>query len=103
MIVEIVFFDLPRGTTRADALALYRKSAANWVGNPDLIEKYYFFDETNGRGGGVYIWPNRAAAAHWHDESYRDMVQSLYGAPPTIQILDALIRVEPTAKRIEEL
>jgi hypothetical protein len=31
------------------------------------------------------------------------MVQSLYGAPPRIQILDALIRVDPKGGRIDEL
>jgi hypothetical protein len=43
MITELVFFDLPKGTTRTQALELYRKSAEPWLRNPDLIEKYYFF------------------------------------------------------------
>ncbi|WP_019938537.1 hypothetical protein [Bordetella sp. FB-8] len=45
MITEIVFFDLPQGTDRDAITALYRQSAQVWRTNPDLIEKYYFFDE----------------------------------------------------------
>ncbi len=103
MIVEIVFFNLPAGTTRAAALALYRKSAGNWVENPDLVEKYYFFDEAEGLGGGVYVWPDRQAARRWHGADYEAMVAEVYGAAPNIQILDALIRVDPLARRIEEV
>ncbi|MGO9772650.1 MAG: hypothetical protein ACLPSW_24480 [Roseiarcus sp.] len=103
MVTEIVFFALPKGTTRADALALYRRTADKWLANPDLVEKYYFFDEERSLGGGVYVWRTREAARRWHGEEYQRMVQSLYGAPPRMQILDALIHVDPIAGRIEEL
>jgi hypothetical protein len=103
MITEIVFFDLPKGARRADALALYRKSAVNWLANPDLVEKYYFFDEERNLGGGVYIWRSHEAAQRWHGEDYQRMAQSLYGASPRMERLDALIHVDPVAGRITEL
>jgi len=103
MVTEIVFFDLPRGTNRAEALALYRQSAGQWVNNPDLFEKYYFFDEERCLGGGVYVWRTREAAKRWHGDAYRAMVEKRYGTPPRIEILEALVRVDPTAKRVEEL
>lgn len=78
MIVEIVHFDLPLGTDRAKALELFASSAAKWVTNKDLVEKYYFFSETDCRGGGVYIWTSREAAQKWHGEEYRDMVRRTY-------------------------
>ena len=91
-------------TTRADALAMYRKTAADrWVSNPDLIEKYYFFDEETHLGGGVYIWPTREAAQRWHGKDYVAMVEATYGAPPRFQILDAVIRVVPARGEITEL
>ena len=49
MIAEIVTFDLPPGTDRAATLALYRQSAAKWTANPDLIEKFYFFEAGRSR------------------------------------------------------
>jgi hypothetical protein len=102
MIVEIVFIELPAGTKRADALALYRKSAGGWLANRELIEKYYFFDEERHLGGGMYVWPNREAALRAHGEEYVRWVQSVYGAPPRMQILDALLHVDPVGGRTQE-
>jgi hypothetical protein len=103
MIVEIVTFDLPPGTGRAEAMALYRQSAGKWLMNSDLVGKYYFLDEGRSVGGGVYLWHSRADAAHWHGEAYRNMVATLYGSAPRIEIFDAMIRVDPVAGVIAEL
>ena len=103
MIVEIVFIDLRPGTDRQAALALYRQTAEGWLANPDLIEKYYFFDEARSLGGGVYLWPTREAAERWHGEDYRRMVRSRYGSEPRIQRLDALIHVHPGTSSLTEL
>ena len=103
MITEIVFFDLPSGTTRDTAMALYRKTSDKWVSNPGLIEKYYFFDDEKNLGGGVYIWPDREAASRWHGAEYEALVERIYGTRPRIQILDALIHVDPRTGCIEEL
>lgn len=97
MIVELVLFDLPAGATRATAMALYEKTAARWTENPDLIEKYYYFDPETGEGGGVYVWPDRAAAERWHGPDYRKMIADTYGASPRIRLLDALMHVAPGA------
>ena len=53
MITEIVYFDLPQGSSREEVLEKYRTTAGAWSKNIDLIEKYYFFDADNSRGGGV--------------------------------------------------
>jgi hypothetical protein len=103
MIVEIVHFDLPSGTDRTKAQELYRGSAAGWVTNKDLIEKYYFYNEADCRGGGVYIWTSREAAQGWHGEEYRDMVRRTYGSVPSIEVLDALLHVDPAAGEVRAL
>jgi len=103
MIAEIVFIDLPKGTTREQALALYRETGEAWRGNPDLIEKYYFFDEVSSTGGGFYIWRDRNAAARWHGDDYKQKVLSHYGAPPRIVTLDALLYVDPPRGVLQEL
>ncbi len=103
MITELVFIDLPRGTARADALSMYRRTAEAWRANTDLVEKYYFFDEAHSVGGGVYIWPSRDEAAKWHGEDYRQKVLSIYGSLPRIQIFDALIHVDPRRGLLQEL
>ncbi len=93
MIIEIVLFDLPSGATRESALALYEKTAQKWASNPDLVEKYYYFDSTTGEGGGVYVWPDWAAAERWHGPEYRAMIAEIYGSEPRIRIFDALMHV----------
>ena len=56
MITEIVYFDMTNGTTREKALKLYRTNTPAWSKNSDLIQKFYFYDQNNNRGGGgVYI------------------------------------------------
>jgi len=103
MVIEIVLFDLPKGTPRAEAMSLYHQSARQWIANPDLVQKYYFFDEERSLGGGVYVWRDRAAAERWHGEDYRHMVMARYGAPPRIQILDAMLHVDPAAGRVTQI
>jgi hypothetical protein len=53
MITETVYIDLPKGITREKALDKYRQSAPAWSTNEDLMQKYYFFDESRNLGGGV--------------------------------------------------
>jgi hypothetical protein len=103
MITALSFINLPKGTTRIQALEMYRQTASTWLANPDLVQKYYFFDEAQSIGGGIYVWPNRAAAEKWLGQAYKEMVLSIYGSPPRIQFLDALIHVEPRRGQIEEL
>lgn len=103
MIVEIVSFDLPPQTSREAAIALYNKTAPNWLANPDLVEKYYFFDAGRSLGGGVYVWRSRAAAERWHGEDYRRMIRSLYGSDPRIDVREALIHVDPRSATVTQL
>ena len=103
MITEIVFFDLPKGITRADVTKLYETTAPKWAVNEDLYEKYYFFDEEKSLGGGIYVWKSREAAARWHGSEYYRMIEDLYGSSPRIQILDAIIRVDSLAGTVHHL
>lgn len=96
MITELVFFQFPDGTGRDEVLEKYRKTADSWLDNPDLIQKYYFFDAETQTGGGVYIWRSRQDAARWHGDEYKARVTALYGVAPRIQIFDALLYVNPS-------
>ena len=102
MITEIVSFELPAGTTRQQALEKYRETAPVWAANPDLLRKTYFFDAEACRGGGVYVWKDRAAAARWHDEAFRARIREHYGCEPSFQILDAVVEVDNVAGEIRE-
>lgn len=100
MIVAIVRFDLPPGTTRDEALALYDQSAPGWLDNPDLVEKTYLFDAQRCEGGGVYVWRSRAAIERWHGPDYVRMVTARYGAAPRIETFEAVLHLDPTRRRV---
>jgi hypothetical protein len=93
MIIETTLIKLRKGVDRNDVMALYEKTAASWAVNPDLIEKYCYFDPTTGEGGGVYFLPDRDGAKKWHGADYRRMVADIYGCKPRIRIFDALMHV----------
>ena len=71
MITELVFLELRKGITREEVMSLYRQTAPAWAKNPDLLSKYYFFNEEQSLGGGVYVWTSKEAALRWHGEEYR--------------------------------
>lgn len=50
----------------------------------------------------MYVWPTREAALRAHGEEYVRWVKSVYGAPPRMQILDALLHVDPPGGRTRE-
>jgi hypothetical protein len=86
MISEIVTFKLRAGMTRAELVALYRRTAPVWRSNPDCIRKCYLFDADNHLGGGAYLWKNLAAAKRAHGEDWRRMINDLYGSEGQISI-----------------
>jgi hypothetical protein len=95
MITEFIFFQFAAGADREQVLGNYRKTADSWLENPDLVQKYYFFDAETGAGGGVSIWHSREDAFRWHGDEYMARVTALYGVAPRIQIFDALLYVNP--------
>ena len=102
MVTELVFFPLPRGTTREELLAKYRQTAPAWSQNEDLVQKFYFFDAVNGRGGGVYVWKSKDAAHRWHGDEYRARIRALYGAAPELTCFDTLRVVDNVRELLSE-
>jgi len=86
MISEIVTFKLRLGMTRAEVVALYRRTAPLWRANPDCIRKCYLYDAANHLGGGAYLWKSLAAAKRAHGEAWRRMIDDLYGSDGQITI-----------------
>jgi hypothetical protein len=103
MIIAVVAFELPPGSQRADAIALYQGSAPAWAGNPDLLEKHYFFDADTGRGGGVYHWRSRDAARRWLGDDYVRMIRERYRTVPRIEMFEAVLHVDTATRKIAEV
>ena len=84
MISEIITYKLRPGMTRAEVVAMYRKTSSIWRSNPDCIRKCYLYDAENHLGGGAYLWKNIAAAKRAHGEEWRRMINDLYGSEDQI-------------------
>ena len=86
MISEVITFKPRPGMTRAEVVAMYRKTSSIWRANPDCIRKCYLYDAENHLGGGAYLWKNLAAAKRAHGEEWRRMINDLYGSKDQITI-----------------
>jgi hypothetical protein len=93
MITVIVTFQMPPGTTRDDAAAIFRSTAPRYRDMPGLVRKYYLFGE-DGRAGGVYLWRDRAAAELAYGPEWRRLVAEKYGVPPTLAWFDTPVIVD---------
>jgi len=102
MIIEIVLFKLPVGTTREQYIARARESAPTWGANPDLIRKNYLFDAERGLGGGAYTWKSVADAQKWHGDAFKKRIKELYGSEPTFAYYDTPILVDNQAHALVE-
>ncbi|MGR3634694.1 MAG: hypothetical protein ACU0BK_02075 [Shimia sp.] len=100
MITEIVSFDLPADMPRDTVLALFQKTVARWQNYPDLIRKQYLYDPDTNRGGGIYLWTNRAAAKAAHNSAWCDMAETLYGSRPTFTYFETPLVVDNRAGEI---
>lgn len=93
MIVAIVTFPLPAGTTLDSARQAFEASVPNYEGVPGLIRKYYLYD-AEPRGGGVYLWESREAAERLYSEAWKAKIVEKYGAAPTIDYFEAPVIVD---------
>jgi len=92
MIVAIVRFPLPAGTSLADAAALYEQSAPKYRGLPGLLRKHYIFGD--GFGGGVYCWESREAAEALYTPEWEAFITERYGSAPDIMWFDSPVTVD---------
>jgi len=102
MITEIVLFELPKGMSPEQVFAALRQSAPVWRANTELMRKNYLYDRSNGRAGGVYLWPSIDAAQRAHNQSWCEMIQTRFGSAPTFEYFETPIVVDNELGRIVE-
>lgn len=100
MITEIVLFDLPKGTTREQAIATFRESAPKWQEPAELVRKYYLFDGF--QAGGVYLWKSKDAARKWHGDAFRQRIRAVFGSEPTFTYYETPVIVDNVTREIAE-
>ncbi len=97
MITTLVQFALPSPITLAEATRRFESSAPKYQNLAGLIRKYYIRSEDGRVAGGIYLWETRAAAERVFSGEWRERVEKLYGAAPTIAWFDTPVVVDNLA------
>jgi hypothetical protein len=102
MFTEFVLFDLPPGIGREQVVQGMREIAPRWRDHPGLIRKTFVFDPGAGQAGACYLWADRAAGEHAHDEAWRARIRQAYGSEPRIRWFETPLVVDNALGRIVE-
>jgi hypothetical protein len=97
MITTLVQFALPAPLSLAEATKRFESSAPKYRNLKGLVRKYYLRSEDGRSAGGVYLWESRAAAEAVYNGEWRERVEKLYGAKPTILWFDTPVIVDNRA------
>ena len=100
MITALVQFDLPFGTTVAEASELFKQSAPEYRAMPGLVRKYCMFGE-HGHVIAVCLWEDRDAAERSFDQEWRTRFAQRYGIEPTITFYATPVIVDNALGLIE--
>jgi len=94
MITTLVQFALPSPITVEEAARRFESSAPKYRNVAGLIRKYYIRSEDGRIAGGIYLWESRRAAERVYNGEWRERVEQLYGASPTITWFDSPVIVD---------
>ncbi len=97
MITALVQFQLPSPISLDEATRRFESSAPKYQNLAGLIRKYYIRSEDGRVAGGIYLWATRADAERVYDGEWRERVEKLYGAKPTVTWFDSPVIVDNQA------
>ena len=97
MITTIVQFQLPSPISLPEAAKRFESSAPKYQNLAGLIRKYYIRSEDGRVAGGIYLWETRADAERVYNGEWRERVEKLYGAKPTVTWFDSPVVVDNQA------
>ncbi len=96
MIVGIVRFPLPPGTTAEQAKGLFEASVPQFKDRPGLLQKHYLYGKgVDGGlgGGGVYLWKDKASAEACYDAGFRAQLKQITGQEPKIELFESDVSI----------
>jgi hypothetical protein len=98
MIVAMVTFDVPKGTTLVAAREQFVKAAPRFKNVPGLIRKYFTFGE-GPTAGGCYLWTSMEAAEKMYTPAWHKAVSDTYGSAPRITYYQVPVIVDNEADK----
>ena len=93
-------FQLPAGTTRAQAVDTIKATAGGYQGVPGLIRKYYGLSEDGAALVGIYLWENRAAADAFYTPDWIARVSARWQSEARRQDWETPMVVESALNRL---
>jgi uncharacterized protein (DUF2267 family) len=90
----LVKYVLPTPVPRNTLAERFKQSDQRFRNVPDLIRKYYCYDEVSGTGHSVYLWTDEAAARAFFSEEFLSSFAEKFGATPELTFVDKLIVVD---------
>jgi hypothetical protein len=94
MIIAIVTFQMPKGTTPEDLAGGFKDAVPLFQKVPGLLQKFFYVSEDGCRAGGIYVWSSRADADRLYAGEWRAMVEAAFGGPPTIEFLHSPVMID---------
>ena len=84
MIVAVVSFQMPKGTTPEGMSGPFKAAVPLFQKVPGLLQKYFYVSDDGRRAGGIYVWASRADADRLYNGEWRAFVENKFGSAPTI-------------------
>mgnify|MGYP001497876006 CR=1 FL=1 len=100
MIVELVEFTHPPGSTRAAIDEGARATLPHWRANADLLRKHYLLGTDGQTGAGIYFWPSVEAAQRAHDAAWIAQAERRTGQPVRIRHFELLMTLDNAGAQV---
>jgi hypothetical protein len=102
MIVELVEFTHPPGSTRSAIDEGARATLPHWRANADLLRKHYLLGTDGQTGAGIYFWPSVEAAQRAHDAAWIAQAERRTGQSVRIRHFELLMTLDNQAGTLTE-
>ena len=94
MYTVLVKYELPEARPRAAMLEGFKAVEALFRSAPQLIRKYFCYDEEAHTGHSVYLWESREAAEAFFNEAFLQGFEAKFGTKPELFMVDNLMVVD---------
>lgn len=91
-VFAVVTYGLPEGTSREEAVQMFRDSIPRYMGTAGMLRKNVLYRD--GLGGGAYLWESREAAEKAYSAEWKAYMTEKYGHPPVVEFYEAPITMD---------
>ena len=91
-VFAVVTYGLPQGTSREEAVQMFRDSIPRYMGTDGMLRKNVLYRE--GLGGGAYLWESREAADKAFGVEWKTYMTEKSGHPPVVEFYESPITMD---------